>query len=69
MNSKTILFISLCLCLVFVLVGCQTLSGDKEMQMRRFSRVSDLNRRMMAEDMEAVLLLDKPSSLSRWQIK
>ena len=49
--------------------GCQTLSSDKEMQIRKYSRISDLNRRMLHEDVEAIMLLDRPSNLSRWHVR
>jgi len=42
---------------------------DKEQQVRKYSRISDMNRRMLADDIDAVFLLDKPSQLTRWHVR
>ncbi len=46
--------------------GCQTMTTDKEQQIRKYSRIADLNRRMLAEDVDAIILLDRPSRLTHW---
>jgi len=48
--------------------GCQTVTRTKEQQIRKYSRIADLNRRMLAEDIDALLLLDEPSSLTQWHV-
>lgn len=51
-----------------VLGGCETMTRDSDMQIRKYSRIAEINRRLLAEDIDRILLLDKPSSLSRWPI-
>ena len=51
------------------LLGCQTLTRDREQQITKYSRISDLNRRMLNEDLDRIFLLDRPSSLSRWHVR
>ena len=63
----TVLFSSL-LALSVTLTGCQTLSKSKEQQIRKYSRISELNRRMLAEDVDKYLLLDRPSRLTQWHV-
>lgn len=48
--------------------GCKTLSRDGELQIRKYSRLSDLNRRMLAEDVDKYLLLDRPSRLTELHV-
>lgn len=50
---------------VFV-CGCQTTTRDEEQQIRKYSRISDINRRLFNEDVDTILLLDQPSHLTRW---
>jgi len=57
------------LSLGLLLAGCQTMTMDKEQQVRKYSRISDMNRRMLADDIDAVFLLDKPSQLTRWHVR
>jgi hypothetical protein len=49
--------------------GCQTMTSDSEQQIRKYSRIADLNRRMLADDVDAILLLDRPSNLSQWHVR
>ena len=56
------------LVLFFSLTGCQTLTGDSEQNVQKYSRIADLNRRMLAQDFETFWLLDKPSSLTRYYV-
>lgn len=56
------------LSIAILLGGCQTLARDEQQQIRKYSRISDINRRMFAEDVDAYLLLDKPSSLTQWVV-
>jgi hypothetical protein len=48
--------------------GCETMTRDSDQQIRKYSRISDINRRMLAEDVDTILLLDAPSSLTHWQV-
>lgn len=48
------------------LTGCQTMARDEEQQVRKYSRISDVNRRLLAEDVDAIFLLDRPSRLTHW---
>ena len=48
------------------LAGCQTTTRNEEQQIRKYSRIADINRRMFAEDMDAIFLLDRPSDLTHW---
>lgn len=52
-----------------LLTGCQTMTMDSEQHIRHYSRVADLNRRMLAEDVDALLLLDQPSSLTHYKFQ
>jgi hypothetical protein len=52
-----------------VLGGCQTVTSDPTQETQKYSRIADLNRRMLADDMDAFWLLDKPSRLSRWNVR
>ncbi len=54
--------------LVVIIGGCQTLTTTPEEQSRKYSRISNLNRMMFNEDIDNILLLDKPSQLTRWHI-
>ena len=56
------------LVLTIFLGGCQSLSRNNDQQVRKYSRVSDLNRRMLAEDLDKILLLDRPSRLTEWHV-
>lgn len=64
-----VMITALLVCSAVFLSGCQTVTRNKEEQIRKYSRISDLNRRMLAEDMDAILLLDRPSSLTRWNVR
>ncbi|MBN2375362.1 MAG: hypothetical protein JXD22_03105 [Sedimentisphaerales bacterium] len=66
---RKIMIAALVLTMGFVLSGCQTMTRDSEQQIQKYSRVSDMNRRMLAEDVDAIMLLDEPSSLSWWHTR
>jgi hypothetical protein len=57
------------LCFGMFLTGCQTMTSDKDQQIRKYSRISDINRRMLAEDIDVFLLLDRPSRLSKLHVR
>ena len=52
----------------FFSAGCETLTRSSEDSIRQYSRVSDLNRRMLGEDIETFWLLERPSRLSQWYL-
>ncbi len=58
--------------LTVLLSGCQNYSHarnyNKEEKIRRFSRIAEMNSRMLVSDSDTYLLLDKPSSLSHWHM-
>ena len=51
------------------LVGCQTMTKDSEQNIQRYNRMADLHRRMINEDIEHILLLDRTSRLTRWHLR
>ena len=63
-----IFFVVLLLLSIFV-GGCQTLTRDKEQQIRKYSRISNVNRRLLAEDSDRFFLLDRPSRLTPWHMR
>jgi len=69
LKTSITLVLIVSLAVLIFLSGCQTLSSDKEQQVRKFSRISNLNRRMLNEDIQNTWLLDRPSYLSRWIVR
>ncbi len=53
-------------CLAPLLGGCQTLVASKDQQIRKYSRIAEINRLMFNEDIENLLMLDRSSNLSPW---
>lgn len=49
------------------LSGCQTMTHDEEQQKRKYSRISDVNRRLFNEDIQTIFFLDEPSKLTQWK--
>lgn len=58
-----VLSVSVCLS------GCQTMINTKEQQIRRYSRISEVNRLLLAEDIDSILLLDQSSQLTPWHMR
>ena len=50
------------------LCGCQSTSRSKEQQIQKYSRISELNRRMLGDDIDAYMMMDRPSRLSRMHV-
>ena len=48
--------------------GCATINRSKEQQIQKYSPMAELNRRMIAEDIDKAMLMDRPSRLSEWHI-
>ena len=66
---KKFLFVTVLTVLAgFVLGGCESMVYTDDQQKRRVSRITDINRRLLAEDVEALLLLEQPSSLTQWHV-
>ena len=63
--AVVIVVVGICL----FLTGCQTLSTDKEQQIRKYSRTADINRRLITEDLDSFWLLDRPSNLTQWHVR
>jgi len=66
---RTIVAMVLMGVLAACLGGCQTLTRDSDQQIKKYGRIADMNRRLLAEDMDSLLLLDQPSSLTRYHIR
>jgi len=49
--------------------GCQSLTMDETQQANNYSRIADHNRRMLTDDMNAILLLDRASNLTPWTVR
>jgi len=62
-----------CLLAVFVLSvsllgGCETMVRTSDQQKLKYSRLEDINRRLLAEDMDSLFLMNEPSRLTSWHI-
>lgn len=66
---RRVLMAMFVLCVGFCLSGCQTMVHTKDEQIRKYSRMSDINSRLLAEDIDAILLLDQSTRLSRWHLR
>ena len=52
--------------LMALLAGCQTMVTDENQQIRKYSRIAELNRLMFVEDLDAYLYLKRSSDLNNW---
>jgi len=43
--------------------------STKEQQIQKYSRMSDINRRLLAEDIDAIFMLDKSTQLTSWHMQ
>ncbi len=59
--------IGLCLC-TFLFTGCATVVRSPEEQVQKYSRMGELGRHMITEDLDKYMLMDRPSRLSEWHI-
>ncbi len=66
---RRVLMAIVVLCVGFCLTGCETMTRTKEQQIRKYSRMSDINRRLLAEDIDAIFLLDRSTQLTRWHMR
>jgi hypothetical protein len=53
---------------VSLLGGCETMVRTGDQQKQKYSRLNDINRRLLAEDMDAILLMHEPTNLHHWHI-
>ena len=61
------LIIGVILCAAAVLTGCApTMTETSDQHAQRINQQSELQMRMLAEDIDIVLLLDRSSSLTKW---
>ena len=66
---RRVLMAILVLCVGVCLSGCATMVNTEEEQIRKYSRMSEINRRLLAEDIDTILLLDRSTQLSRWHLR
>jgi hypothetical protein len=66
---RRVLMAILVLCVGVCLTGCSTMVNTEEEQIRKYSRMSEMNRRLLAEDIDTILLLDRSTKLSRWHLR
>lgn len=66
---RRVLMAMIVLCVGFCLTGCETMVNTKEQQIRKYSRMSEINRRLLVEDIDTLLLLDRSTQLSRWHLR
>ena len=59
------IFIAIIVCVIGMLAGC-TMSETSDQHAQRLHQQNELQMRMLVEDLDAVLLLDRTSSLSDW---
>ncbi len=63
------LFIGLLLAsFLAISAGCDSMTRGSDQQITKYSRISELNRRMLAEDVDSILLLDRQSHLTPWYV-
>ena len=55
--------------LLSTLAGCATLVRDKEQQIEQYGRIAEVNRRVLSEDVNSILLLDRPTRLTKWVVR
>ena len=66
---RRVLMAIVVLCVGVCLTGCQTMTRTKEQQIRKYSRMSEINRRLFVEDVDAIFLMDKSTQLSHWHMR
>ena len=66
---RRVLMAMLTLCVVFCLSGCRTMVRTDQEQIRKYSRMSEINRRLLVEDIDAIFLFDKSTNLTRWYMR
>ncbi len=54
--------------LVLSSVGCKSSVNNSSQSIRKYNRVSNINRMLLANDIEKLMLLDRPSRLTRWHV-
>ena len=54
---------------VSMIAGCATMTQSPAEVRATYDRVLDSQMRMMAEDVNFALMIDRPSRLTRWQVR
>jgi len=65
---RVVLLVTVILGLGIVLTGCQTTAGTPQQNAQKYSRVLELNRMMIMDDIETFWLMDRPSNLSYYRV-
>ena len=63
-----IVLLAIILGLGIMLTGCQTTTGTPQQNAQKYSRILELNRMMIMDDIETFWLMDRPSSLSYYRV-
>ncbi len=61
-------FLAVVMSVGFVSGGCQSTTHSGKQQIRKYSRLSNMQSMMLADDIERMLLLDRPTRLTQWHI-
>ena len=67
-KATTIYLFCVIVTLCMLISGCQTMTMDKEQHIRHLSRVSAHHKRMLAEDVDSIFMINRPSRLSNWHV-
>ncbi|MCP4710386.1 MAG: hypothetical protein GY869_17320 [Planctomycetes bacterium] len=51
-----------------LVAGCQTTTGTPQQNTQKYSRIMELNRMMIMDDIESFWLMDRPSNLSYYRV-
>ena len=51
-----------------MVMGCQTTAGTPQQNAQKYSRILELNRMMIMDDIETFWLMDRPSNLSYYRV-
>jgi len=63
-----IVLLAIILGLGIMLTGCQTTAGTPQQNAQKYSRILELNRMMIMDDIETFWLMDRPSNLSYYRV-
>ena len=63
-----IVLLTIILGLGIMVAGCQTTAGTPQQNVQKYSRILELNRMMIMDDIEVFMLMDRPSNLSYYRV-
>ncbi|MBN2842378.1 MAG: hypothetical protein JXM68_04770 [Sedimentisphaerales bacterium] len=63
--AKTILATAIIVS-AFVVTGCESTTHSSEQQMKKYGRVAEVNRKMLADDFDKFFMLERNSRLGMW---